>query len=84
MTAHSCLWFTHHMNDQFDRADGLGAARHRHCFTSGMRSTLQPNIVQIRSANPMSTRYAVVLDALRPPQTRQFQPTPTLAAVKSP
>jgi hypothetical protein len=84
MTAHSYLWFTHHMNDQFDRADGLGAGRHRHCFTSAMRSTLQRSVILIRSANPVSARFAVVLDALGPPQARQFQLTPAPAAVKSP
>jgi len=84
MTVHSRLWFAYYMNDQFDRADGLGAARHRHCLTSAMRSTSQPSVIRIRSANPVSARFAVVLDALGPPQARQFQPTPAPAAVKSP
>jgi len=63
MTVHSRLWFAYYMNDQFDRADGLGAARHRHCLTSAMRSTSQPSVIRIRSANPVSARFAVVLDA---------------------
>ena len=67
MTVHSRLWFAYYMNDQFDRADGLGAARHRHCLTSAMRSTSQPSVIRIRSANPVSARFAVVLDAVRSP-----------------
>ena len=84
MTAHSRLLFAHHMNDQFDRADGLGATRLRRLFTSTIRSTLSPNVWPIRSARPASTRYAIVPDALRLPQPRQFQPTPAPDAVKSP
>ena len=84
MTVHSRLLFTHHMNDLFDRADSLGAARHRHCLTSAMRSTSKASVIRIRSASPVSARYTVVLDAVRPPQARQFQATPAPAAVKSP
>ena len=84
MTAHSRRWFAHSINDRFDRADGLGAARPQHCFTSAMRSTLQPNVVQIWWANSASTRHAVVLDALRLPQLRKFKLTAAPAAVKSP
>ena len=84
MTAHSRRWFAHNINDGVGRADGLDAAWPPHCFTSAMRSTSQPNVVQIRSANPASTRHAVVQDALRLPHLRQFKLTPAPAAVKSP
>jgi hypothetical protein len=84
MTTHSRLLFAHHMNDQFYRADGLGAARLRRRFTSAIRSTLSPNVWPIRSAIPSSTRYAVVQNALHPPQARQFQATLAPVAVKSP
>lgn len=84
MTAHSRLLFAHHMNDQFDRTDGLGAARLQRRFTSGRRSTSSLNIMQIGPSKPASTRYAVVLDALRRAQARQLQPVSTRVTVKSP
>jgi hypothetical protein len=84
MTVHSRVWFAYRMNNQFDRAEGLGAVRHRHCLTSAMRSTSEPSVTRIRSANPLSARFAGVLDAFGSPQARQFQLTLAPAAVKSP
>lgn len=84
MTAHSRRCFGHNINDSFDRADGLDAARIRRRFTSAMRSTSPLNVWPIRST--MSTRmsYAVALGALRRPQAVQSESTPARVPIKSP
>lgn len=84
MTAHSRLLFAYRMNDQSDRADGLGAARLQRRFISGKQSESPLNIMQIGPSKLSSTRYAVVLDTLRRAQARQFQPISAPVAIKSP
>ena len=84
MTAHSRRWFADSINDRFDRADGLGAARLRRRFTSTMRSTSPLNVWPIRSTMPTSMSYAVALGALRRPQATQSQPTPARVPIQSP
>jgi hypothetical protein len=84
MTAHSGLRFEQQINNKFDCADGLGAARPRHRFASRARSILSLTVGPIRSARRASARYTVVFDAIRRAKAGQFQPTAAPVAVESP